>query len=722
MALHMLRKPFTVMPLRPVLQPARYVTSAMTTMHATAATDGKTTAPRPGFAVVLEATLPSTCKTMPLPQALQDLWPRRFCTPSAAKKVCRRRLVLVNGTVERGVSMVRAGAQIAVLARVAAGPAAGSGRRGRASEVLTVCYEDEDLAVVSKPAGVAITELRALLVASLQPSTQAEDEPLWRPQHVHRLDKPTSGLLVAAKTGRALRTLSAAFASRSVHKRYRAVVVGRLGESDALGTLATIDLPLSGREARTHWAAIAHWAHPLHGTVTLLDLFPHTGRTHQLRRHLAMLGHPILGDSRYGLRQHTSGHPSVSGPSADAMATCTTATEVPVGDGGKSEGKRDRDVDKGNKVDGGNKVEGALCLAAVEIELAHPRTGEALRVAAPQGAEWVARYDEVPPEGKVLATKEARTAASVRQMNRLRGGGGLPGSEMKAAGRPVSVRSRASRCLFAYCLALMFCLASGAPSGKSGGSGGGGKTGGTFSRTLGHSPKMCVRNHTCDTCAPMPTLPAHALAAAVRDKHLQFWGDSVQAQMECDFRYALNAIAPFTDYHCSLVECGARYPSLNSSVKHVWAGCPHMVTTCSPERHQIHELPEEELLAKARGATHIIFNIGAHYEEFEPTNLLESLRRFHAVFTRSGAKLIVRSQAETHFPTTDGLWMSPPRTDLVTHRPAGEYCVPHPPPIHLHFTEIELRRFARKTGAAYLDVRGPSHDHTTSSFVRAHDT
>eukprot|EP00966_Prymnesium_polylepis_P081170 1880529-Prymnesium_polylepis.1 len=151
------------------------------------------------------------------------------------------------------------------MQRVAA-PSPGSGRRGRADEgALTVVYEDESLAVVYKPEGVAVQgassdelqgpPLRSLLANSLQPSRDAAAQPLWRPQHVHRLDGPTSGLLVVAKTGQALRALSSGFKERLVHKRYRAVVAGRVA-ADGRRT-RVIDEPLSGQAARTCWRVVA---------------------------------------------------------------------------------------------------------------------------------------------------------------------------------------------------------------------------------------------------------------------------------------------------------------------------------------------------------------------------------------------------------------------------------------------------------------------------------
>ena len=297
--------------------------------------------------------------------------------------------MLVDGEVGRTARVASADAEISLLARVEAGPAPGSGRRARArpEEQLAVLWEDDHCAVVAKPAGVDVPTLRTLLAASLAPSQAAEHEPLWRPQHVHRLDKPTRGLVVAAKTGRALRALSAAFAARQVRKRYRAVVAGELGTLGA--PPQSVRLPLSGQEAWTEWVAVARLQHSACGAATLVDLYPHTGRTHQLRRHMALLGHPIVGDARYWPR---------SGPLADALAGALADPRAAAAEGGESgaENGATGEAARAAEGQGGGAGSGAaagsggppLHLAAVEIDLAHPLTGEPLSVFAEEPEEW----------------------------------------------------------------------------------------------------------------------------------------------------------------------------------------------------------------------------------------------------------------------------------------------------------------------------------------------
>lgn len=178
---------------------------------------------------------------------------------------------------------------------------------------IDILYEDEWIIVLNKPAGMVVhpgagnrsgTLVNALLY-HCENLADTGDE--FRPGIVHRLDKDTSGIMVVAKTDRALRSLAKQFQQRTIKKRYVALVAGRVEMDNGV-----VDAPLArhavdrrkmdieyegGKEARTVYHVVRRFKN---FTVLKLDL--ETGRTHQIRVHMKHLGYPILGDTTYGGR------------------------------------------------------------------------------------------------------------------------------------------------------------------------------------------------------------------------------------------------------------------------------------------------------------------------------------------------------------------------------------------------------------------------------------
>lgn len=144
-----------------------------------------------------------------------------------------------------------------------------------------------------------------LCATALTPTPEGVEGALSRPRPVHRLDELTGGLLVCAKTRMAMTALSAAFEKREVRKRYRAVLRGRVESKKGV-----VDVPLGGLEALTEYSVVREYESEEYGGIlTLIDFFPKTGRTHQLRRHAKALCAPILGDVKYDYasRAHEDG-------------------------------------------------------------------------------------------------------------------------------------------------------------------------------------------------------------------------------------------------------------------------------------------------------------------------------------------------------------------------------------------------------------------------------
>lgn len=180
----------------------------------------------------------------------------------------------------------------------------------QAVEDLTVVYDDDDIIIIDKPVGVAAhpavgwdgpTVLGALAAAGFRVSTSGAAE---RAGIVHRLDVGTSGLMVVAKSERAYTALKRAFHDREVSKVYHAVVQGH---PDPLA--GTIDAPV-GRHPKSNWkfAVVSDGKHAVthYETIeafagaSLLEIRLETGRTHQIRVHMAAQRHPCVGDSLYG--------------------------------------------------------------------------------------------------------------------------------------------------------------------------------------------------------------------------------------------------------------------------------------------------------------------------------------------------------------------------------------------------------------------------------------
>ncbi len=210
---------------------------------------------------------------------------------------------------------------------------------------LDVVYEDEDVIVVNKPVGMVVhpapghssgTVVNALLYRCA--GSLSGINGVLRPGIVHRIDRDTSGLLIAAKNDKAHLALAAQLQDHTLRRLYHGIVVGNLRE-DAGTVNATLDrnpkdrkkmaVVLGGREAVTHYEVLERLSGYTYAAFRL-----ETGRTHQIRVHMAHLGHPLLGDRVYGTPK---GYPGLAGQ----------------------------------------------CLHAKELTFLHPRTGEAVTVTCP---------------------------------------------------------------------------------------------------------------------------------------------------------------------------------------------------------------------------------------------------------------------------------------------------------------------------------------------------
>ncbi|MGB8986836.1 MAG: RluA family pseudouridine synthase [Candidatus Sulfotelmatobacter sp.] len=237
--------------------------------------------------------------------------------------------VLVNDAAAKASLKLRGGERVAVLGAAQRAPL-----KALPEDIpLDIVYEDDDLAVINKPAGMMVhagagatddarnhgTLVNALLHHMRSLSAVGGD---LRPGIVHRLDKETSGLIVVAKNDETHRKLSLQFAAREVKKKYVALVHGWVKKDsgtitknisrDRIRRMRMTTRLEGGRAAVTHYS-VTRRLDTKFGKFTLLDVKIDTGRTHQIRVHMAALGHPVVGDTVYGAPKQARGPSAVIG-------------------------------------------------------------------------------------------------------------------------------------------------------------------------------------------------------------------------------------------------------------------------------------------------------------------------------------------------------------------------------------------------------------------------
>ena len=213
-----------------------------------------------------------------------------YSTKSALKKAIKKGLIFVDGLTAKTALVISGGEKIECFTEN------NESTKRHLNLELSLIFEDEYLAVIEKPAGILVSGngFKTIDNALLQNLKRSNLSDACRPRPVHRLDYPTTGLLLVGKTKSAITKLNQLFENKEIKKTYLAITIG---EMDAQGT---IQVPVDDKKADTHYHIISTVESTRFGKLNLLLLKPKTGRRHQLRKHLAHVGNQILGDREYG--------------------------------------------------------------------------------------------------------------------------------------------------------------------------------------------------------------------------------------------------------------------------------------------------------------------------------------------------------------------------------------------------------------------------------------
>jgi len=209
-------------------------------------------------------------------------------TRSGFKKAIKKGLVFVNGKRATTALFINGGECIELFKEEAS-------TKKQFIFPLEVIFEDEYLAIIFKPAGIVISGNSFATIANAleQNLKKSSHKDAILPRPVHRLDYPTSGLLLIGKTNSATIALTKLFEEKKIEKTYHAVTIGKMESS------GEIDMPIDGKESKSNFTVLQTIPSEKYEYLNLVQLHPKTGRRHQLRKHLYQIGTPILGDKDY---------------------------------------------------------------------------------------------------------------------------------------------------------------------------------------------------------------------------------------------------------------------------------------------------------------------------------------------------------------------------------------------------------------------------------------
>ena len=210
-------------------------------------------------------------------------------TKSGIKKAIKKEFIFIDGVLATTSKYISGGEKIELF------ESENSSTFERLKLDLEVLFEDSYLAIIYKPAGILVSGNRFVTIANgltqnLKKSNQLD---AVRPQPIHRLDYPTSGLLLIGKTSSSINALSALFKNNEIQKTYFAITIGKMEENGEM------NFHIDEKIALTQFDVLRTVVSKRFTFLNLVKLSPKTGRKHQLRKHLSSIGNPILGDKEY---------------------------------------------------------------------------------------------------------------------------------------------------------------------------------------------------------------------------------------------------------------------------------------------------------------------------------------------------------------------------------------------------------------------------------------
>lgn len=211
-------------------------------------------------------------------------------TKSSIKKAIKKEIIYIDGTIATTSKYISGGEKIDLY------QSKSSSNFKRLKLKIEVLFEDEHLAIIYKPAGILVSGNKFVTISNAltQNLKKSNLSDAVKPQPIHRLDYPTTGILLIGKTSSAIQELGKLFATKNIHKTYFAIAIGKM----SLGGF--INLKVDGKKASTEYELIDSVKSQRFNYLNLVKLNPKTGRKHQLRKHLSAIGHQILGDKEYG--------------------------------------------------------------------------------------------------------------------------------------------------------------------------------------------------------------------------------------------------------------------------------------------------------------------------------------------------------------------------------------------------------------------------------------